>query len=323
VESNAALETLLGYSAEELRGMALVQLIHPDDADQDLANPVHWAESNSGGYRRALRMLRKDGELLRVNLNVSALGPTVEEGNHAIAIIEDVTEATRAQEKLIQSEKLTIAGRLAASLAHEINNPLQSVIGCLSLVEEAHAEGVDISRYLHVAREEVRRAAGIVRRLRNVYTPTKSEDRKPTDVNNLIETVLMLTQKRCEDSSVEVLWRPGKRLPLLDLAPGSMQQVFLNLVLNAVEAMPGAGRLQVSTARTRRPLGVRVTIADSGGGIPAEALPRLFQPFQTSKTDGLGLGLYVTQKIVDEHRGRISVDSRAGVGSTFHVWLPK
>jgi signal transduction histidine kinase len=120
-----------------------------------------------------------------------------------------------------------------------------------------------------------------------------------------------------------VQWRPGKDLPPLKLVPGSMQQVFLNLVLNAVEAMPQGGRLQVSTVRTKRPAGVRVTITDTGGGIPAEALPHLFQPFQTSKADGLGLGLFVTQRIVEEHGGRISVESRAGVGSTFRVWLPR
>ena len=94
------------------------------------------------------------------------------------------------------------------------------------------------------------------------------------------------------------------------------------LVLNAVDAMPLGGQLQVSTARLRRPAGVRITITDSGGGIPPEALPHLFEPFHTSKTDGLGLGLFITHRIVEEHGGRISVESRAGVGTTFRVSLP-
>jgi PAS domain S-box-containing protein len=320
LEHNAAMETLFGYSSAELHGMALPHLVHPDDIDDDFAEHA-WGKARASPQRRSLRMLRKDGELLWVNLDVSAIASKA--GGQSIVMIEDDTAARQSQEKLIQSEKLAIAGRLAASLAHEINNPLQSVIGCLSLVEEAQAEGGDISRYLQVAREELRRAAGIVHRLRDVYTPAKPGDRKPTDVNGLIEGVLTLTQKRCEDSSVEVQWRPGKDLPSLKLVPGSMQQVFLNLVLNAVEAMPQGGRLWVSTVRTGRPAGVRVTIIDTGGGIPAEALPHLFQPFQTSKADGLGLGLFVTQRIVEEHGGRISVESRAGVGSTFRVWLPR
>ena len=211
---------------------------------------------------------------------------------------------------------------LAASLVHEITNPLQSVIGCLSLVEEAQAEGGDISRYLQIAREELRRAAGIIARLRYVYTPSKPEDRKPVDVNALVEHVLTLTKKRCEDSGVQVTWKPGKDSPLAKLSYDGMQQVFLNLVLNAVDAMPSGGHVSVSTERLRRPAGVRITFSDSGGGIPAEAVPHLFEPFHTSNADGLGLGLFISRRIVEEHGGHISVESQEGTGSTFRVWLP-
>lgn len=111
-------------------------------------------------------------------------------------------------------------------------------------------------------------------------------------------------------------------LPPLHLVADRMRQVFLNLLLNAIEAMPDGGNLQISTARTNQPDGVRIVFKDSGTGISPEVLPRIFEPFHTDKADGLGLGLYVSQKIVQEHNGHIEVESKVGQGSTFIVWLP-
>jgi signal transduction histidine kinase len=181
--------------------------------------------------------------------------------------VEDITEQKQIQQALIQSEKLAVTGRLAASLAHEINNPLQSVIGCLGLAEESLAEGEDAGEFLQIATEELERAAGIVTQLRDLNRPSKPEERKPTDVNVLLEQVLMLTKKQCQKYQVEVNWEAADDLSPLMLVPDRMRQVFLNLVLNAVEAMPEGGRLQVGTSRTSDPAGICVSFADSGRGI--------------------------------------------------------
>jgi len=181
--------------------------------------------------------------------------------------VEDITEQKQIQQALIQSEKLAVTGRLAASLAHEINNPLQSVIGCLGLAEESLAEGEDAGEFLQIATEELERAAGIVTQLRDLTRPSKPEERNPTDVNALLEQVLMLTKKQCQKYQVEVNWEAADDLPPLMLVPDRMRQVFLNLVLNAVEAMPEGGRLQVGTIRTSDPAGICVSFADSGRGI--------------------------------------------------------
>ncbi len=245
-------------------------------------------------------------------------------GRFAIGLLEDVTERKQAQEALVQAEKLALTGRLAASLAHEINNPLQSVIGCMELAEESLVGGdeQDARELLQIAIDELERAAGIVNRLRDLGRRSRPEDREPTDVNALLEQVLMLTRKRCQNAQVEVVWRPAGDLPSLRLVPGRLRQVFLNLVLNAVEAMPDGGRLEVCTGPAAESAGVCISFADSGPGIAPKDLPHIFDPFYTTKSDGLGLGLYVTQNVVENHGGRIEVDSRLGEGATVTVWLP-
>jgi signal transduction histidine kinase len=236
-------------------------------------------------------------------------------------MVEDITEQKKAQAALIQAEKLTLAGKLAASLSHEINNPLQSIIGCLGLAEETLAEGGDANRYLQVARDELRRTARIVNQLRKLHRPSRPEKRLPINVNGLLEQVLLLSARQCESHGVEVVWEPTEDLPLL-LAPDQMQQVFLNLVLNAIDAMPVGGALQVGATRTNQPAGVRVVFSDNGVGIAADVLPRIFDPYYSTKAEGMGLGLYLSQNIVQQHGGDIEVRSEVEEGTTFTVWLP-
>jgi PAS domain S-box-containing protein len=235
--------------------------------------------------------------------------------------VEDITARKQAQAALIEAEKLAMAGKLAASLAHEISNPLQTVIGCLGLAEETLAAGGDVSRYLHVAHEELRRTADIVAQLRDLHRPSRPEDKEPTDVNDLLEQVLDLSRKQCESQGIEVS-RAMADVPVLPLVADQIKQVFLNLLLNAMEAMPQGGRLEVSTAYTSQPAGVRIAFTDSGEGIVAHVLPHVFEPFYSTRPEGLGLGLFISHNIVKQHGGQIEVDSQVGEGTTFTLWLP-
>ncbi len=324
VESNPALQEILGCRAEELHGMSFVEIIHPDDgpADMKLYEELMAGRRDDNKYKVKRCHTRKDGQLRWCNLTVSLVQKAWGKSQYAIVMVEDVTEQKQIQQALIQSEKLAITGRLAASLAHEINNPLQSVIGCLGLAGESLAEGEDAGEFLQIATEELERAAGIVTQLRDLNRPSRPEEREPTDVNALLEQVLMLTKKQCQKYQVEVNWEVGDDLPPLVLAPDRMRQVFLNLMLNAVDAMPEGGRLQVGTSRTSDPAGVCVSFADSGRGIAPDVVSRVFDPFYTTKPEGLGLGLYVTHNIVAEHGGHVEVESQVGEGATFKVWLP-
>jgi len=323
VDCNPALQRMLGYEQDELNGMVFSELAHPDNVRDDADLYAELVAGKRGHYQVEGRYRRKDGRSMDAALIVSLVRPTKGRSSFAIALMEDVSERKRAQAALIESEKLALTGRLAASLAHEINNPLQSVVGLLSLAEEDLAEGRDASQLIQIALEEVERAADLIARMRNMNRPNQADERRPTDVNALVDRVLTLTRKKCQERHVVVKWTPGADLPRLSLLADRVQQVFMNLVLNAVDSMPNGGRLEVCVEHTFDPPGIAIRFTDSGLGISHRDLLHLFEPFYTTKNTGIGLGLYISQEIVEDHGGRIDVESAEGEGTTFTVWLPK
>lgn len=214
-----------------------------------------------------------------------------------------------------------MAGQMAASLAHEINNPLQGATGCLELMREAIEEGEDPSQYVAVAHEALSRAGRTVSQLRSLHRGPTVEEKETIDINELVEESLVLTRKKADAQDVDLIWAPGGGLVPIDLMRDGMHQVFLNLILNALDAMPDGGTLQVRTEQAKRPPGVRVVFADTGPGVAREIMDRLFEPFHTTKVEGTGLGLFVSQNTVERHGGRIEVKS-TDQGATFTVWLP-
>lgn len=320
VYANARAGEITGYHAAELLGMTVRDLAHPDEFEKLVARIRKRVAGDPVPRQYDTTIINRSGEIVPVEITGAQ---TIWHGQPAdIVIIRDITRRKRDQAALIQAEKLAITGKLAASLAHEINNPLQTVIGCLGLAEETLAAGGDVNKYLHIGREELRRAASIVGQLRNLGRRPKPEERELTDVRELLDQVLTLSRKQCEDRRVVVEWAAPDDLPPLALVPDRMQQVFLNLVLNALDAMPEGGRLQVSASHGDDPDGIRISFSDSGVGIAQEDLPHIFDPFYSTKPEGLGLGLFVSKNIVEEHGGLLEVDTRLGEGTTFTLWLP-
>jgi PAS domain S-box-containing protein len=327
-----AYDAIWGRSRQELyqEPRSILDTIHPDDKEQVL----HDLSTDWQAYDKVLRILHPDGAPRWIQ--VSTFPVTNERGEiyRLAGMAVDRTEQKATEAALVQAERLTTAGKLAASLAHEINNPLQSVIGCLGLAQAALDRGMDPGAYLQVAQEEVRRTAQIVGRLRSLGRPIQDERKEPTDLNTLLNDVLVLNKKHLETKKIEVIWEPDDSVPLVHVVPDSMRQVFLNLVINAADAMPEGGQLRLSAEFTERPAGVRVIVADTGTGIPPDVLPHIFDAFYSTKSQGLGVGLYVSQSIVQRHDGQIEVESppsspirravggQPGVGTTFTVWLP-
>jgi len=322
VASNPALQEMLGYSAQELRGSNVTDFSDRDPSESHLLRELLVGERERFTVQR--EYLRKDGLPIILNITVSSVRDAWHSDRlrFVVALAEDVTEQKKTEAALIQSEKLAVMGRLAASLAHEINNPMQSVIGCLGLAQESLEEGEDIAKFLDMAMEELRRAARIVARLRDLGRPSRPEDREATDIVALLERVLDLSGKQCRSRRLELELQAPKDLAPLHVVPDRIQQVFLNLALNAVDALEDGGRLTVRVDSTIEPHGVRIAFTDDGPGIEQDILRRLFEPFFSTKSDGMGLGLFVSQSIVEEHGGHIEVESQIGKGTTFTVWLP-
>jgi len=323
-DSNPALQRMLGYSGEALEGMAFSSLLHPVDYGPALAayRELLAEESHSEQRTMEVRYVGKDGLWRWANATLSLVHEDEGRAHLAIAMLEDVTERKQAQEALLHSEKLALTGRLAGSLAHEINNPLQSVVGCLGLAYEMLDDEKDAQRYVEIATEELERVSRIVSRLHDLQRHANVSERESTDVNALLEDVFVLSHSRQVVQQIELQAALADDLLALLVAPDRIRQVFLNVVLNAIDAMPSGGTLGVRTAGTRDPAGVTISISDTGSGIDPDTLSTLFEPTYSIKADGIGLGLYVARSIVESHRGKIRAESQPGEGTTFEIWLP-
>lgn len=237
------------------------------------------------------------------------------------ALESRMIELGRAQASLIQAEKAAAIGRLAASLAHEINNPLQSLNNCLHLARRVDPTGDKQAAYLAMAQDEVGRLIGIVGQMLSFYRPAAGESRVETDLNRLLHDVLSLVGRQLEQNGISAELDLHPELPTIMAIPNNVHQVLLNVILNAVDAMPDGGRLEIATQQHAGGW-AGVTIRDSGRGIPPEQLAQIFEPFFTTKDDGTGLGLAISVGIVEAHGGQIDVESQPGKGSTFSIRFP-
>jgi PAS domain S-box-containing protein len=243
-----------------------------------------------------------------------------------VSVLHDLSEIRelerrRVEQQLFESEKLAAVGRLAASIAHEVNNPLEAIKNSLYLLSTAK-KVEENARFLDVARRETERVSHIIRQM--LGFARRSGEAELVSVNQLIEETLILVEKKMRQGRVEVAREFDARLPLVRARADQLRQVFLNLLLNAQQAMEKGGRITVRTSVYEQALQptVSVQVGDTGRGIPEADIPRIFEPFFSTRTKGTGLGLWVTQDIVRHHGGRIEVTSEEGAGTTFNVILP-
>ena len=251
----------------------------------------------------------------------SQVGVAIENARLYTRISQYAEELARSQAQLIQAEKLAAMGRLTASIAHELNNPLQAIQNCLHLILHRSLEQEKQRTYLTMAQEEVERLISTVQRMLDFYRPSTKQHRA-TDVHQVVEDVLALTSKRLERGRVRVRRAFDPQIPPLHAIKNQLKQVFLNLVINAVEAMPRGGELTVRTSLSPDGDWVSIAFCDQGTGLSQQARAHLFEPFYTTKQKGTGLGLSVSYGIIEQHGGSIDVDTSEGRGSCFTVRLP-
>ena len=224
-----------------------------------------------------------------------------------------------AEASVLQTARLAAVGQLAASIAHEINNPLYATRNALYLIHEELPPELRDTPYLIMAQEQLARIARITERMRDFYRPARGELAQQ-NLNELIEGTLALVGLDMRYDAIELKFSPAAELPTLLCNSDQLRQVFLNLILNAMEAMPQGGILNIRTAAGSSV--ALIEISDTGIGIPDEVREHLFEPFFTTKSTGTGLGLSISAHIVTQHGGQITVDSTPGHGTTFRITLP-
>jgi two-component system, NtrC family, sensor kinase len=235
-------------------------------------------------------------------------------------LLDNLRQLEESQRALIQAEKLATAGRLTASIAHEINNPLQAMQNCLHLATQRALSDNQREYYLRMAQAEMDRLMNTVQRMLDFYRPG-AVDRKPEDVNQLIKRVVELMDRQLNEQHIILHTKFARRIPQVLAVADQIQQVFLNLILNAIEAMPDGGELFIEVQTYKKD--VEIIIEDTGPGISPGDRQRIFEPFVSTKEDGMGLGLAVSYGIIAAHGGNIELTPGRGRGACFRVTIPR
>ena len=255
------------------------------------------------------------GSLLRENL-----APT-----GAVLLLEDTTEKVGLERSARQAEKLAALGTLSAGLAHELNNPVGIISSRIDLMlQEAEELGLppQVRQDLEVLHRHSQRVSRIARGLLS-FARQSPGDRGLLDLNRVVEDTMLLLEKQVSKEGITVRRSLARDLPPMQGDPNALQQVVLNLLTNARDAMRDGGEIRIETGTVAgRPGWLRLVVADNGPGIPPAPLPRIFDPFYTTKAQGTGLGLSVSYGIVREHQGTIDVQSQPGKGTTFTLTFP-
>jgi PAS domain S-box-containing protein len=316
-----SLEWVYQHIGTHARGLMVVPLL----AREHNIGVIEVASSEPGAYT--------SNELRTLQAITSTLSIAVENASLYDELKTLLREREQAQAQLIHAEKMTALGRLIASIAHEINNPLQAVQTYLTLAQEEldSQQRLDekTGRYLSTVGDEIERIATIVNRMRDFFRPARQE-MQPVYLHATLGSVLELTNKQLQHSNVTVERAWANYLPEIEANSDHLKQVFLNLVLNSIDAMPSGGTLRISTCQQQvrfnqdqdLQAAVRVEFSDTGEGMPPEALSHLFEPFFTTKERGSGLGLSISYAIIQAHHGQITVESHIGLGTTFSILLP-
>ncbi|MDH4347864.1 MAG: ATP-binding protein [Gemmatimonadota bacterium] len=313
--------------------------------DEVVGRPVFevLTRQNAGQMRTEIDDVFASGQTRQIEIEVE-VGPDTkyyriskvpmrQEGqgiSHVLTIGEDVTDAHVVQQRIMQSEKLAAIGQLAAGIMHEINNPLATIGACIAALhnqvedEVAPEHRAKLEEYLDIIDKEVQRCEGIVDGLLDFSRP-KGKAKSPVNIGHLLEDTLFLLKHHERFKKIEVRREISDQLPPVLANPEQLIQVFMALMLNSLDAMEGGGSLTIRTL----PGAVNgdeleIQIEDTGAGIPRHDLAKIFEPFYTTKPPGrgTGLGLSICYGIVADHRGRIEVESQAGRGSLFRVFLP-
>jgi PAS domain S-box-containing protein len=317
---NHGASMMFGWPEEEALGKPVL-LIVPDEGIKEAEEILDEVRRKGLVKDRETRRRTKTGRMLDVLLTITALKDASGNIFGFSSIIKDLTEKKKMESALIQSERLAATGKLSASIAHEINNPLYGIRSCLNHVLNTKKDGIDY-QFVRLAIKETDRIADLIRNMKTFYMPNEGGVEK-VDIGETLRDVFILNRKYLEEHTVKLKFKPDGAY-YVECVPDQIKQVFINIINNAVEAMPSGGELRVVMGSCPENGTVSISFEDDGIGIPSDELSRVFEMFYSKKTmvKGVGLGLSVSYGIIKRHGGAIEVASEVGKGSTFTVTLP-
>ena len=313
---NSRMEQLFQVSRNDAVGQPLAGLL-PVELVQEISSRGD-AEQVTGIYKQRLQ---HQGNSMVVNVSITPLVSKAGERIGRLLLFDDVTQRERMEEQMSQTEKLTSLGLLAAGVAHEVNTPLAVISNYIQMLAKQMPEGDPRQSIIDKIVKQTFRASEIVNNLLN-FSRTGPSALADVDVNRVVEETLSLVAHPLKTSQIQVVKHLTDGLPAVRGSANKLQQVFLNLFLNARDAMPTGGILEVRTGAHNG--SVEIEVADTGNGIPRDHIHKIFDPFFTTKPGGrgTGLGLSVSYGIIKEHAGKIDVRSAPGRGTSFHVEFP-
>jgi PAS domain S-box-containing protein len=319
---NPAATRILGYTSEEMIGASILTII-PEELHVD--EPVILAKIGAGQRIDHFETIRlaKDGRRLDVSLSISPVRDDSGQIVGAAKILRDISARKILEVSLVQAEKIAATGRMAATIAHEINNPLEAIVNLLYLASDRATDPEQIG-FLKAAESEVARVSHIAKQTLGYYRdPTAAAG---TSLSDIAAEAVRIYEPRCRAAGIRIETRLEPS-PEIVLRKGEIMQVISNLITNAIYAMPSGGTLSVTVERAALPdCGVILSIEDSGVGIAPDELPRIFEAFYTTRnTIGTGIGLFVARQFVEGHGGRVEVESRTDPnshGTRMSIFLP-
>jgi len=319
---------MYGYTRQEMIGRPVTTLVPPDRPDEVKHILSRLKRGERIDHYETVR-ISKSGRRFEVALTISPIRAGQGRLVGASTIARDITEQKNAEEALRKAEKLALAGRMAATVAHEINNPLEAIGNILYLLRNAVELSPEATQYVDTAQQELKRVSEITKLTLGMQRGAP-DTREPVHVTKLLENVLTLYERKTRSLGIEVERRYSYDGAVFG-STGELRQVFSNLIVNAMDALATAGdKLILSVRRARRwdtgAEGLRVTVIDNGPGIPPEHRPQLFQAFYTSKGDhGTGIGLWISKALVNKHGGTLQVRSSVvpgRSGTCFSAFFP-
>ncbi|MDB5083971.1 MAG: hypothetical protein JWN30_857 [Bacilli bacterium] len=308
---------ILGYSPEVLEGRKAIEFIHPEDQPAvrgEFADMIRLKLP----FQAEFRYRHQNGGYLIVESRLIPVMDPHGEVDSVVAVVRDLTERKKSEELLQKSEKLAVIGQLAAGVAHEIRNPLTAIKGFLQLLRSKTTD--QHHPYYDLMLSELNRINTIVNEFMYLAKPQAVQFQQ-VDIRALIQSIIPLLETQAILNSVQIKTILNHDIPPITCEENQIKQVLINFLKNAIEAMPQGGHVFIEVECFHE-AEIKISLIDEGCGIPEERIPRLGEPFYTTKEKGTGLGLMVSHKIIENHRGRIHISSEIGVGTTIEVFLP-